>query len=843
MLKLTLSTIRGNKARFLLTSVAVVLGVAFMAGTLVLTDTIKQSYNDIAGNVYKSTDAVVQSASSVTDENKKETRGTIDAKVLDQVRTAPGVAVAEPQVVGVALVVGRDGDLLDSSRNRAIPIAMGWQSDKRLNPMQLVRGHAPSANEVVIDIASADKGKFAVGDAIRVVGKTGSVEYHLAGVATYAGKKDAAGAQVVAFAPDTAAEVLGQPGRYNAVTVVAKPGVSQATVANNITAVLHNDKLDVMTGAEATADARAAAGAQLSFLNTFLLTFALVALLVGSFVIYNTFSITVAQRTRENALLRAIGAKRKQVMRSLVLESVLTGLFASAIGVAAGIGTAKGIAKAFTAFGFKLPAAGTVVKPSTIVVSMVVGTIVTVLAAYLPARKAGKVAPIAALRDVAVDRTGASVRRAVIGTVVMLLGAAFLAMGLSGGGVGPVALGALAVFVGVAVLGPVIARPFARLIGSPLPRLRGMAGTIARENATRNPRRTSATASALMIGIGLVAFITVFAASTKSSIASSIDNSVRTDWIVETAWGMGGLSPDAAVKVAALPETGSVTSLRYAPATVNGSAQSLAAFDPKVIGGAVDLHAVHGNLHELGTNDLAVWKSTADDNKLVIGDKVPVVFPESGKHVFTVKAIYAEEGPTGGYAISLAAFNANVPDKVDSFLLVDTAKGYSSSDARTAIEKVLHNYPNASVRTQDEFKGTIASQIDQMLNLVYVLLFMALAIALFGIANTLALSVFERTREIGLLRAVGMSRKQVRQSVRWESVLIALLGTTLGTAIGLGFGWALVHSLADKGITDFTVPAQELGVVIAVAAASSVIAAALPARRASRLDVLTAISE
>ena len=275
---------------------------------------------------------------------------------------------------------------------------------------------------------------------------------------------------------------------------------------------------------------------------------------------------------------------------------------------------------------------------------------------------------------------------------------------------------------------------------------------------------------------------------------------------------------------------------------MNGSGQQLAAFDPKVVGGAVDLHAVQGNLHKLGTNDLAVWKSTADDNKLAVGDKVPVVFPESGKHTFTVKAIYAEEGPTSGYAISLAAFNANVPDKVDNFLLVDTAKGYSSSEARTAIEKVLHNYPNASVRTQDEFKGTIASQIDQMLNLVYVLLFMALAIALFGIANTLALSVFERTREIGLLRAVGMSRKQVRQSVRWESVLIAMLGTTLGTAIGLGFGWALVHSLADKGITDFTVPTKQLAVVIAVAAVASVVAAALPARRASRLDVLTAIS-
>ena len=268
----------------------------------------------------------------------------------------------------------------------------------------------------------------------------------------------------------------------------------------------------------------------------------------------------------------------------------------------------------------------------------------------------------------------------------------------------------------------------------------------------------------------------------------------------------------------------------------------LAAFDPKYVGHTIDMHAVQGDLRTLRPTDLAVWKSTAAEQHLAIGDKVPVAFAETGKHMFTVAAIYAEEGPTSGYAVSMAAFNANVSDKVDNFLLIDTAKGYSSNQATAAIEKVLHNYPNATVRTQEEFKGMMASQIDQMLNLVYVLLFMALVIALFGIANTLALSVFERTREIGLLRAVGMSRKQVRQSVRWESVLVALLGTTLGTAIGLGFGWALVHTLAGKGITQFTLPATQLGIMIGLAALASVAAAALPARRAARLDVLRAIS-
>ena len=697
------------------------------------------------------------------------------------------------------------------------------------------------ADEIVIDRASADKGHFAVGDTIRVLGQSGSAEYRLAGIATYAGKKDAAGAQVVAFNAETATNVLGTPGTYDAIDVVAAPGVSQHELVAGIKTAIANPEVSVITGTAAIAEARAASGSQLSFLNTFLMTFAIVALLVGSFVIYNTFSITVAQRTKETALLRAIGAKRKQVLRSVMFESIVTGLFASAIGVVAGIFTAKGIALAFTALGFALPAGGTVVNSSTIVISMVVGTLVTVLAAYMPARRAAKVAPIAAMRDVSVDRTGTSVRRAVIGTVVTVAGAAFIALGLSGGAIAAVGLGAVSVFVGVAVLGPVIAGPFTKVLGAPLPRLRGMAGTVARQNAARNPRRSAATASALMIGVGLVAFITVFAASTKASINASVDNSVRSDWIVETAWGMGGLSPDATKALDALPETASVTPLRYAPVSVDGSGIDVAAFDPAHVADAVNLHATEGDLTKLGANDLAVWQVTAKEKGLKLGDAVKVKFADSGEQTFTVRSIFDEEGPTSGYAISLAAFDANVANHVDNYVLVDAAKGYSSDHVRHTLETTLDKYPNADVMTRDEYKGTVASQIDQMLNLVYVLLFMALVIALFGIANTLALSVFERTREIGLLRAVGMSRAQIRSSVRWESVLIAMLGTVLGTVIGLGFGYAMVEALKDQGIGTLSIPTTQLGYVIVVAAFAAVLAAAVPAYRAARLDVLDSI--
>ena len=577
-------------------------------------------------------------------------------------------------------------------------------------------------------------------------------------------------------------------------------------------------------------------------MNMFLMTFAIVALLVGSFVIYNTFSITVAQRTKENALLRAIGAKRKQVTRSVMLEALFTGAFASAVGVMAGIGAAQGLRVVLQAFGVELPSAPTVVHSSAIVISMVTGVVVTVVAAYLPARKAAKVAPIEALREVAVERTATSKRRAALGTVMTLAGAYFIAQGLSGGGAGSVGLGAFIVFLGIAVLGPVIAKPYARFVGSPLPRLRGMAGTLARENATRNPKRTAATASALMIGLALVAFITAFAASARSSIAGSIDNAMKSEWVVDTQFGMGGLSPNVAKAIDTLPETGPVTPLRFVDTKVGGAVKSVSAFDPTTVEHNIELRVASGDVTKLGVHDIAVQAEEATKTNVKVGDTVRMFFPETGVRSLRVAAVYDTKEPMGAYSISLAAFDANVSTHVDNAVLVANAPGVSMEQTRHAIDGVLKAYPTGELLTKAEFKGSIAGEINQVLNLVYVLLGMALLIALFGIANTLALSVYERTREFGLLRAVGMSRAQVRSTVRWESVLIALLGTTLGTAIGIGFGWALVQAMDGQGITHFVVPVRELGVIAALAAGAAVVAAALPARRAARLDVLQAIS-
>src|SRR6516165_8931787 len=844
MLALTVKSVRANKARFVLTSLAVLLGVAFMAGTFVLTDTIKKSYDQISTSVYHSTDAVVRSAQVANSGGQGTTnRGTISASILAAVRTAKGVQAAEPQQLGVAVVVGRNGKLLDANPNLSVPLALGWQDTPALNPMRLVSGHGPRApDEIVIDGASAKKGHYVVGDTVRVVSPAGSQQYRIAGVATYGGADNAAGAQVVAFTQETASRVIGTPGRYSAIEVVAAPGYSQQQVVANLRAAIHQPGTEVITGAQAAAEARRATGASLRFVNIFLLTFAIVALVVGSFVIYNTFTITVAQRTKETALLRAIGAKRRQVMRSIRLEALFTGIFASTAGVVLGIGLAQGLRSVLSAFGMELPSGSSVIESRTVVVSMLTGIAVTVAAAWLPARRAAKVAPIEALRDSALDTSAHSTRRVLFGVATAVLGGVLIAHGLSGASVNAVGLGALAVFAGIVMLGPTIARRFSRIVGWPLPRVRGVAGNLARENAMRNPRRTAATSSALMIGVALVAFITVFAATAKSSVATSVDNAIKSDWIVTTQFGMGGLSPSVAQRIDALPQAGAVTVLRYFDAKVDNATTQASAIDPARVERSIRLDVRTGSIGALGSHEVAVQTDVAKEKNLHLGDTVTMFFPETGDQSFRVVATYGTRQPLGDYAISQQAFDANVATHVDNAILVSAAPGVSKQQARQAIQHVLQDYPTAKVMTKSEFKGSIANQIDKILNLIYVLLAMALVIALFGIANALALSVFERTREVGLLRAVGMSRSQVRSTVRWESVLISMLGTALGTIIGFGFAWTLVHAMKSQDLNTFAVPLEQLGLIVMAAAVAAVMAAALPARRAARLDVLTAIS-
>ena len=496
--------------------------------------------------------------------------------------------------------------------------------------------------------------------------------------------------------------------------------------------------------------------------------------------------------------------------------------------------------------GIDIPAGGIVLTSSTVVISLIAGLGVSIASALLPARRASRVAPVAAMRDVAVDSSGSSRRRAVIGTVVTGLGAASIAQGLFAGGdaaLMAVGLGVALVFLGVAVLGPILARPLSRALGSPLPHLKGMSGTLARENAMRNPKRTSATAAALMIGVALVGFITILASSTKASIGDSLDSSFKGDLVIDSGtFAGGGLDPQLAADVAEQPEVAAVSGLRNVAAEVDGSGTMIVGVDSSTIADVFDLGVTDGALTDLGDSEIAIQSDEATSHGWTVGDTVPVRFAETGVQELTVAAIYDDGDLAGSYLAGTALLEANVADQFDSMVFVRFADGVDDAAATAAVTEVASQNPLADVQDRDAFEASMGEQIDMLLNLIYALLALAVIIALLGIANTLALSIFERTRELGLLRAVGMTRAQVRATVRWESVIIALLGTTLGLAIGTSFGWVMVKALEDQGLNTFNIPVTQLVVVVAISGVAGVLAAVLPARRAAKLDVLEAIS-
>ncbi len=846
MLQITLASLRGHLRRLLSTSLAVLIGIAFLAGTLVLTDTIERTFDALFADVNAGTDAYVRREATFASEFGARPR--VQAALIATVAAVDGVRAAEGNIQGYTQIVGADGEVLGNPGRGAPTFGGNWQREPALNPFRLIAGRPPSAEgEVVIDKRSADLGKLSVGARTRVLALGPPYAVTVVGIAKFGEADSPLGASYALFTDEVAQRLVGEPGRYDAVVAVAEQGVTEESLQGRIAAVVPND-VEVLTGTEITAEDQNELASFLTFFSTFLLTFAAIALFVSCFIIFNTFSIIVAQRTREMALLRALGATQRQVLWSLLAESAVIGLTASVLGLVAGIGVSGLLKGLLSALGIDIPAGGTVVTRNTVVVSLVTGLVVTMVSAYLPARRGARVPPIAALRDVAVESSGRSRRRVAIGTVLAVVGAVLLSIGLTGATAQPIALvglGALVIFLGVAVLGPVIARPASRILGALLPRIQGVAGTLARENAMRNPRRTAATASALMIGVALVAFITIFASSFKASVNESIDKAFTGDFVADSAlFGFGGLSPEFAARLNTIPQVEVATGLRLGFVQINGGDAALLAVDPETYPKVVDLDIAQGALDDLGTDGVAVSESEAEDEELAIGDPIRLTFAESGPADFVVRAIYTAGDATqpADHVVSIAAYAQRVPAQFDLQVFINIADGVSVVEARAAIERVLVDFPNAELQDQTEFKAAQSAQINQLLNLIYALLGLAVIIALLGIANTLALSVFERTRELGLLRAVGMTRRQVRRMIRGESVIIALLGTALGLAIGLFFGWALVRAAREDGISTFRVPIGQLALVTVIAALAGVVAAVRPARRAARLDVLAAIA-
>lgn len=845
MLKVTLKGIAAHKVRLITTTLAVLLGVAFMAGTFVLTDTVGKTFDDLFATVDAGTDAVVRMPASVKSSEMGTQRPDIPADVLATVKRTPGVAAAEGTVQGYAQIVGKDGKAIGKPSNGPPALGFAWPAVPELNPLRLVSGRAPTrAGEVVIDKHSADEGDLHVGDRATILTQRPPEQMTVVGIIKFGTADSPGGATVAAFDLATAQRLIGQPDTFNNISVVAEHGVSQDQLKANLERTVGAGH-EVVTGKTFTEENQSEIRRGLSFFNSFMLTFALVALFVGSFMIYNTFSIIVAQRAREMALLRAIGAGRRQVFGSVVIEALAVGVVASIAGILAGLGLALLLKAMLVALGFDLPATGLVLLPRTVIVSFVAGAGITLVSAVVPARRASKVPPVAAMRDVEIEHGSGSRLRLLLGGLILAAGIALLFTGLYGGGIGAVGLGALVMFLGGAALGPIFVTPLARFVGWPLPRFRGVTGQLARENTMRNPKRTASTAAALMIGVGLVAFITVFGSSAKASINKTIDQSVTGDFVIDSGSFMhGGFSPDLAAKLNRVAGVEGATGIRMGLAELDGRNTAILAVDPTRALKMVDVGVTSGDVKDLEqAGTIAVLDHTAESHHWKVGSTIQAKFPDTGTtKPLKVVAIYSEAQPAGKYLTGIPTFDANYTQQFDAQVWVKLVDGAKPEEVRPAIEQVAKAYPNADVQDMTEFKDAQAKQINQMLSLVYAMLFLAVFIAGLGIANTLALSIFERTRELGLLRAVGMTRPQLRTSVRWEAVMISVIGAVNGIAIGIFFGWSVTKALSDQGFNQLRVPFGGLLVVLLLAAALGVIASLLPARRAARLDVLRAIA-
>jgi putative ABC transport system permease protein len=850
MWRITIRGVVAHRLRYMLTALAVLLGVAFIAGTYVLTDTMNSTFNSLYDQIYQGTAAVVRATQPFNPgASFSIQRDRIDASLAPTVAAVPGVRAVAPDIEGYAQLVGRNGKPIGMASNGPPTIGLGWVDVAALNPLRLLPGGQPprTAGQVVIDKRSADVGHFTVGDKVRVLTQAGPGVYTITGIATWGTADSALGATMAAFDPATAARLVGQPGKVNALDVQAAPGVSQDTLVTRIRDAIHTPGIEVISGQSITAEGQQTTRQSLSVIGTFLLTFGFIALFVGAFVIFNTFSIIVAQRQRELALLRAVGASRRQVLGAVLGESLVVGLVASAAGVAAGIGLAIALRAGLSLLGVDLPANGLVISPRTVAAGLLVGVLITAVSAIAPARRASRIPPVAALQDVAAEPRRPLVRRTALGVIVTAAGLVVLGTGLFShlsNRMPLVGAGAAALFIGVSALGPVIARPVGRVIGAPLARS-GPAGKLGEENAIRNSARTAATAAALMVGVTLVSATTIMASSMKASYNSIIDSAMRADFVVSSgaaAGGGSGFSPSLERSLAALPQVADVAGVRSGVVKVFGGVTPVVATDPAKAAPVFNIGVTEGRLTAMTPTGIAVSTQVASDRHLRLGSPVAVTYPTTGTKTYTVQVIYSVRDIAGDYVLPLAAAQANFPQSLDIAAFLKLAPGVSAGAARPAIDRVLAAYPNTTLQDQAQYKAQTAQQVNTLLNLVYGLLALAVIIALIGIANTLALSIYERTRELGLLRAVGATRGQLRAIVRYEALVMSLFGAVEGLVLGVLSGWAIVAALRSQGITHMVFPVPQLLAVTVLAGLAGVVAAIAPSRRAARLNILQAVT-
>ncbi|WP_462187492.1 MULTISPECIES: ABC transporter permease [unclassified Frankia] len=841
MLRATLKSLLARKARLVLSMLAVVAGVSFVTGTLVLTDTLNRTFDTLFTNINKNVSVAVRSVNAI-DPTSDVGRPPLPASLLPTTAGVDGVRVAVGKVNGQAVLVD-PATGKPSNTNGAPGIGISWTGGQPTSAEEIAEGRPPGPGEIVVDRATAEKLHLPLGAKISVQTKGPPAQYTLVGTFRIGGQDSLGGAAITAFDTATAQRVLLAPDRFSAIHLAAEPGLTQEELRARVAAALPPG-VEAITGRQLADESASAVQNAVSGFSTFLLIFAAISVFVGAFIIFNTFTMLVAQRVRELALLRAIGASKRQVQVSLQVEAALVGFAGASAGLVAGTGLALLLRAAVGLFGVELPSGALVFRPRTVVIAYTVGVLITAAAAFVPARKAASVPPIAAMRETYVLPTRSLRSRAIAGSVLTALGIVLMILGTASAGkpgATAVGVGAAGIFLGVATLSPLLSGPIIRVLGAPLARMFGATGRLGRENAMRNPRRTASTASALMIGLALVSAFSVLGQSIKESVRETVSNSLGANFYLTPQNFGQGFSGEVARELAGKPGIEIATGLRGGLVKISGQSSQVLAGDPAGLVKMLAIKEVTGDVHALGDGTILAEDSTAADHQLRVGQKVPVTFAD-GRAELTLVGTYKKSQVAGKWIISTSEFARHSTDDLDLFVLVKRASGADPAMVRAEIATVVKSFATVAVRDQSEFVAQQEKQVDQLLGFIYVLLALAVVIALFGIVNTLALSVIERTREIGLLRAVGMTRSQMRLMVILESMIISVFGAVLGVVVGSIFGWALTKALASLGISTFAYPVRTILLVVLTGAILGVLAAVFPARRAARMDVLRAIS-
>ena len=841
MLTLSLRSFGARKVRVALTIVAVALGVALIAGTYVLTDTINRSFDDIFQTASEGTDVAVTARDAV-ESDTDQVATTIPASLLDRVAALPGVGKATGSVETQGALFGPDGERIGGG---GAPTLIFSSDPAPFNAVTYEEGEAPSGeDEVSLLTALAEREGIEVGERVGVVGNGPRRTMRVTGLARFGGVESFGGAAVIIVPVGVAQQFAGTPDGFSQILVAAEPGTEPAELRDAIRAVAP-PTVAVRTGQEEADSRSAEIRENLGFLRTALLAFAAISLFVGAFIIFNTFSITVAQRMREFALLRTLGAARGQIMRQVLFEGLLIGVIGSVAGLLAGLALAPGLRALFKALGADLPSSGNVVEPRTIIVSLLIGTVVTVLSGFGPAIRATHVPPVAALREGAVLPPARGSRFVTPGgALLLLLGAGGLAVGLFGdGGVELVGVGALLVFLGVALLSPRLVPPLAATVGRPLP---GLMGRLARENAVRQPGRTAVTASALMIGVTLVAFVSIFAAGAKATIDDALSSAILPGTlIVQNTDGFSPIPPGARDTIAEIDGVQNASAVQFTQGRVEGirGRTSIAGVDLATLPAVFDVPWSGASAApDFAAGAAVVSKDFAEEHRIRPGRRLRILTPTRERITLTVRGVVDDDTDLfGDVAVPTAVVREQFGVRNDAIVFagLDPTR---EEDVREEIDAVLEEqFPIAESATVQQFQDRQAGGINTLLTLIYVLLSLAVVVSLFGIVNTLVLSIYERTRELGMLRAIGTSRRQVRRMIRYEAVITSLIGAVIGIVLGVVFAVAIAQPLKEDGF-QLAIPVGQLAILLVLAALAGVLAAILPARRASRLRVLESLA-